>query len=157
MNILVVLLVATSAFCLLWAVQSVALKLVGEPLAWPLRFTTRNPWVRWTSRVMLHTSWLIILVGTPLALGIRPLDALHQAFPTPVPWRDIAIAFAIMFFASSIVYALWIKAGWVRIEPQHIQKIRRNKLVRRFLGPLPLATLEEAVFRGVLLEQLLRS
>ena len=157
MNILVVLVVATSAFCLLWVVQSVALKLVDEPLAWPLRFTTRNPLVRWTSRVMIHISWLIILVATPLALGIRPLDALHQAFPTPVPWSSIAVAFSIMFFASSIVYALWIIVGWARIEPQHLQKTRRNKLIRRFLGPLPLATLEEAVFRGVLLEQLLRS
>ena len=142
---------------MLWVVQSVALKLVGEPLAWPLRFTTRNPSVRWTSRVMIHISWLAILVGTPLALGIRPLDALHQAFPTPVPWSDIAAAFSLMFFASSIMYALWIKVGWVRIEPQFSQKVRRSKLVRRFLGPLPLATLEEAVFRGVLLEQILRS
>lgn len=157
MNILVVLVVATSALCVLWAVQSVALKLVGEPLAWPLRFTTRNPWVRWTSRVMIHISCLTIMVGTPLALGVRPLDALHQAFPTPIPWSDIAVAFSLMFFTSSALYALWIKLGWVRIEPQHTEKTRRNKLVRRFLGPLPLATLEEAVFRGVLLEQILRS
>jgi membrane protease YdiL (CAAX protease family) len=74
----------------------------------------------------------------------------------PVPWRDIAVAFSIMFFPSCIVYALMIKAGWVRIEPEHDRATRRGKLVRRFLGPVPLATLEEAVFRGVLLEQLLR-
>jgi hypothetical protein len=157
MNILITLGVAAFALCLLWAVQSVALKLIGEPLAWPLRFATRKTVMRWTSRVMIHVSWLIILVGTPLALGIRPLDALHQAFPLPVPWRDIAVAFSIVFFPSSILYALLIKAGWVRIEPQHDQATRRGKLFRRFLGPLPLATLEEAVFRGVVLEQLLRS
>jgi Type II CAAX prenyl endopeptidase Rce1-like len=45
----------------------------------------------------------------------------------------------------------------VRVEPQHDQATRRAKLIRRFLRPLPLALLEEAVFRGVLLEQLLRS
>jgi membrane protease YdiL (CAAX protease family) len=50
-----------------------------------------------------------------------------------------------------------IKAGLVRIEPQFDRATRRGKLFRRFLGPLPLATLEEAVFRGVVLEQLLRS
>ena len=61
-----------------------------------------------------------------------------------------------MFFPSWFVYALMIEVGWVRIEPQHDQATRRGKLFRRFLGPLPLATLEEAVFRGVLLEQLLR-
>jgi len=157
MNILIMLGVAAIALCLLWSVQSVALTLVGEPLAWPLRFTTRKPVVRWTGRVMIHTSWLVILVGTPLALGIRPLDALHQMFPVPVPWRDVAIAFSITFFPALLVYVLLIKAGWVRIELQHDQSTRRGKLLRRFLGCLPLATLEEAVFRGVLLEQLLRS
>jgi len=157
MNILIALLVAASGVCVLWVAQSVALKVVDEPLAWPLRFTTRRPLVRWTSRVMIHVEWLIIVVGTPLAIGIHPLDALHQAFPLPVPWRDMAVAFSIIFFPSWIVYALWVKVGWVRFEPQHDRTIRRAKLFRRFLGPLPLATLEEAVFRGTLLEQLLRS
>ena len=149
--------VSAAALSLLWAVQSVVLMLVGERLAWPLRFTTRKPLVRWAARVMIHVSWLIILVGTPVALGIHPFDALHQAFPTPVPWRNNGIAFSITFFPSCIVYALWIKAGWVRIEPQHDRLTRRGKLFRRFLGALPVATLEEAVFRGILLEQLLRS
>lgn len=157
MNVLTALGVAAVALGMLWAGQSIVLKLVGEPLAWPLRFTTRKPVVRFTSRVMIHVSWLVILVGTPLALGIPPLDALRQAFPLPVPWRDIAVAFSIMFFPSSIIYALYIQAGWARIEPQHDRAIRHAKLLRRFLGPLPLATLEEGVFRGILLEQLLRS
>src|SRR5436190_17220395 len=156
MNILLTLAVAASALFVLWTVQSVVLKLVGEPLAWPLRFTTRNPLVRWTSRVMIQVSWLVIVVGTPLALGIHPLDALRQAFPMPVPWRDIAIAFSIMFLSSSLLYVLYFSAGWARVELQYDRATRRGKLSRRFLGPLPLAILEEAVFRGVLLEQLLR-
>jgi membrane protease YdiL (CAAX protease family) len=157
MNILIMLGVAASALALLWAVQAIALELIDEPQAWPLRFKTQAPVMRWTRRVMIHLSWLIILVGTPLALGIHPLEALHQAFPTPVPWRNIAIAFAIVVLPFCGLYAIWIKAGWVRIEPQHDRATRRAKLFRRFLGPLPLATLEEAVFRGVLLEQLLRA
>ncbi len=157
MNILIALAVAALGLCALWAIQSIALKLVGEPLAWPLRFTTRNPLVRWTSRVTIHLEWLIIIVGTPLALGIPLPTALHQAFPLPAPWRDMVIAFSIMFFPSWIIYGLYVKAGWVRFQPQHDRAIRRGKLFRRFLGPLPLATLEEAVFRGTLLEQLLSS
>lgn len=157
MNLLILLAIAVSALCLLWAVQSIVLLLVREPLALPLQFATRKPLVRWTGRVMIQVCWLIILVGTPLALRINLPDALHQAFPMPPPWRDIAVAFAIMFFPPWIVYALLIKAGWVQIEPQHDQATRRAKFFRRFLTPLPLATLEEAVFRGVLLEQILRS
>jgi membrane protease YdiL (CAAX protease family) len=157
MNILVLLAVAAFSVCVMWAAQSIALAFVGEPLAWPLRYTTRKPLVKWTGRAMIHVSWLVILVGTPLALGIGPLDALRQAFPTPVPWHDIAIVFSIMFLPLSAAYALLIAAGWLRIEPQHDPATRGAKLFRRFLGPLPLATLEEGVFRGVLLEQLLRS
>jgi Type II CAAX prenyl endopeptidase Rce1-like len=157
MNILIVMSVAASGLCLLWIVQSAVLVFVGEPLAWPLRFETRRPLVKWTSRVMIHTTWLIILVGTPFALGTSPLEWLHQEFPTPVPWRDIAVAFSIMLFPVWSMYALWIAAGWVRIEPPHDRATRRGKLFRRFIGPWPLATLEEAVFRGVLLEELLRS
>lgn len=157
MNILIVIAVAACGLCLLWMVQSITLVVAGEPLAWPLRFETRKPLVKWTSRVMIHTTWLIILVGTPFALGASPLDWLHQEFPMPIPFRDIAITFSIMLFPAPIMYALWIAAGWVRIEPQHDRATRRGKLFRRFIGPLPLATLEEAVFRGVLLEQLLRT
>jgi membrane protease YdiL (CAAX protease family) len=157
MNILITLCVALFALCLLWAVQSIVLKLIGEPLAWPLRFETRKPVMRYTSRVMIQLTWLIILIGTQFALGIPLLDAFRQAFRTPIPWRDIAIAFSLMFFLSCVLYAIYIAVGWVRIEPQHDQATRRAKLIRRFWGPLVLATLEEAVFRGLLLEQLLRS
>jgi hypothetical protein len=157
MNILVTLAVGLFALCLLWAVQSVVLVAVGEPLAPPLRFTTRKPVVKYASRAMIHTSWLIIMVGTQIALGIPLLDALHQAFPTPVPLRDMAIAFSIMFFPASLMYAMYIALGWARIEPQHDPATRRAKLLRRFWGPWPLATFEEGVFRGLLLEQLIRS
>ena len=157
MNIFIVMAVAAFGLCLLWIVQSIALVLAGEPLAWPLRFETRKPAVKWTSRVMIHTTWLIILFGTPFALGNSPLLWLHQEFPTPVPWRDIAVAFSLMLFPIWAMYALWIAAGWVRIQPPHDWATRRGKLLRRAWGSWPVAILEESVFRGVLLEQLLRS
>ena len=158
MNIAIFLGVAAAGVCVLWAIQSVVLTFAGEPLAWPWRFPTRRPLLRWTSRVTVHTEWLIILIGTPIALGVRPLDALHQAFPTPFPWRDIAIGFAIMFFPPCLAYLTYLRAGWVRFEPQHDPAVRRGKLFRRFFpGPLPLATFEEGVFRGILLELLLQS
>lgn len=157
MNILIVMGIAAFALCLLWAAQSVALKIAGQPLTGPLRYETRVPVVVWTGRAMIQITFLIILVGTPLALGISPLAALHRAFPLPVPWRNIAIGFSVMFFPFVIAMALYVRAGWVRIVPQFNQQTRRAKLFRRFLTPLPLATVEEAVFRGTILEQLLQS
>jgi hypothetical protein len=158
MNIVVALAVAVAGLCALWLVQSIVLTLVGEPLAMPLRFSTRRPVMKWTGRAIVHTEWLIILFGTPLALGIHPLDALNEAFPAPVPWRNIGVASALMFCATCLTYAFYLVAGWIRFEPQGDQATRRAKLFRRFFpGPLPLATFEEGVFRGILLEQLLRS
>jgi hypothetical protein len=113
--------------------------------------------MRLTGQVMIQVVWLIILFGTPWALGVRPLDALHKAFPLPVPWHQIAIAFSIMFFPVCLSDALVIKAGWLQIAPMFDRSTRRAKLFRRFLTPLPLATLEEAVFRGTLLEQMLQA
>jgi CAAX prenyl protease-like protein len=158
MNILVALAVALAGVCVLWLVQSIVLVAAGRPLALPLRFATDKPVLKWTSRAIVHTEWLIILFGTPIALGIRPLDALNQAFPTPVPWRDIGVAFSLMFGATVLTYAFYLMVGWVRFQPQGDQATRRAKLFRRFFpGPLPLAAFEEGVFRGILLEQLLRS
>lgn len=157
MNILTMLCVAAFGVALLWLVQSVALKLAGEPLALPLRFDTRKPLVKWTSRVMIHVTWLIIIVGTPLALGISPIEWLRLQFPLPVPWRDIAVAIAVTLVPIWVMYAGWLMAGWVLVEPRFDPATRRAKLLRRAIGPWPLAALEEAVFRGVLLDQLLRA
>ncbi len=157
MNIVIVFGIALLGLLLIWVVQSAVLFVAGEPLAWPLRFETKKPVVKWASRIMIHTTWIMILVVTPFALGSSPLDWLRQEFPTPVPWRDIAIAIAIMLLPIWGMYAVWIAAGWVVIEPPHDKATRRRKLIRRFIGPWPLATLEEAVFRGVILEQMLRS
>jgi Type II CAAX prenyl endopeptidase Rce1-like len=157
MNILITLGVAAFALAVLWAVQSLALKLAGEPLAWPLRYATRNPAMRLMGQAMIQASWLIILAGTPLALGISPLNALRQAFPLPVPWQRIAIVFSITFLSFCILFTVYIKARWLQIAPRFDPAVRHAKLFRRFLTPLPLATFEEGVFRGTLLEQLLQS
>jgi hypothetical protein len=157
MNIVVLVEVAVLGICVLWAAQSVALICVGERLALPLQYTTRSPVVRMTSQVMIQAVWIIILVGTPLALGMTPLAALQRAFPLPIPWRQIAIAFFITSTPLCVGYALYVKAQWLRFAPKHDPATRRRKLFSRFLTPLPLAVLEEAVFRGTLLEQLLRS
>jgi membrane protease YdiL (CAAX protease family) len=157
MNILIVMAVAAAGLGLLWIVQSIALIAAGEPLAWPLRFETEKPAVKWTSRIMIHVVWIMIIVVPPILLKSSPIEWLHQEFPTPIPWRSLAVAASIVLFPTWAIYAVWIAAGWVRIAPRYDPARRRAKLFRRFIGPWPLATLEEAVFRGVILEQLLRS
>ena len=138
MNVVVLVGVAAVGICALWVAQTVALIYVGERLALPLQYTTRSPVVRMTSQVMIQAVWIIIVVGTPIALGINPLDALQRAFPLPVPWRRIATAFLIMSIPLCLGYALYIKAQWLRFEPRHDAATRRRKLFSRFLTPVRL-------------------
>ncbi len=157
MNIVIVAAIGASAMGLLWAVQSAALLFVGEPLTWPLHYTTRQPLVRWTGRAMIQISWLVILLGVPLALGVSPAEALRRALPLPVPWRHIVIGSVVLVLPFLAVLTIDYFAGWLRFEPKFDAATRRGKLARRFLTPIPLATVEEAVFRGIVLEQLLQA
>src|SRR4051812_25182588 len=109
MSLLILLGVAAFAVCLLWAAQTVALAAVGEPPTWPLRFHTREPAVRWTARIMVQAAWAVMIIGTPLALGLHLSDASRQAFPLPPPLQSMAVAFSIMFFPPWFIYALYVK------------------------------------------------
>ena len=120
MNVVVLVGVAAVGICALWAAQTVALIYVGERLALPLQYTTRSPIVRMTSQVSrFQAVWIIIVVGTPIALGINPLDALQRAFPLPVPWRRITTAFLIMFIPLCLGYALLYQGAMAALRPKH--------------------------------------
>ena len=69
----------------------------------------------------------------------------------------MALAFALMFLPMPLLGVLYFKIGWLRIQPQYDPRTRRSKLIRRFVSPIPLALMEEGVFRGILLEQMLRA
>src|ERR1700730_12630072 len=96
MNVVLLVGVAAVGICALWVAQTAALIYVGERLALPLQNTTHSPVVRMTSQVMIQAVWIIIVVGTPIAVGINPLDALQRAFPLPVPWGRSANALLIL-------------------------------------------------------------
>ena len=118
MNVVVLVSVAAVGICALWVAQTVALIYVGERLALPLQYTTRSPVVRMTSQVMIQAVWIIIVVGTPIALGINPLDALQRAFPLPVPWRRITTAFLIMSIPLCLGYALYIQGAMAALRAE---------------------------------------
>jgi membrane protease YdiL (CAAX protease family) len=79
-----------------------------------------------------------------------------RALSLPVPWRNIAIGSLVVALPFLPVLMIYWLVGWLRVEPNFDVRTRRSKLARRFLTPVPLATMEEAVFRGIVLEQLLQ-
>lgn len=153
MDLLILIGLAAGGLAFLWLVQSLVLWWHGEPLAAPLRYESEAPVVRWTGRGLIQLIWLLILVGFPWAIGQSPVTYWSERFASP-SWLDMSVVFFGFLLVFAIAYGFEFAKGWVRLEPQWDERTRRGKLIRRFFTPFPLALIEEAVFRGVVLEQI---
>ena len=140
---------------MLWIAQNVALWYVGESLAWPLRYRTKNPIVRWTGRAMIQVTWVLLLVCFPWLIGTDPISYFARAYPTPPPWGSMCAGFLIMFGVGLTFFLGEWSAGWVRIHVRVPARRFLSKFLRRPLTAVALPVMEESVFRGVVLEQLL--
>lgn len=156
MNLLILLGLVAVWLPVQWAVQSLVMWRVGLPLTAPLRYQTEVAAVRWTGRLSIQALWLLVLIAFPYAIGDDPVAYFSSALSVPSGVL-VPIAFLVTVLVLGGGYLTEIAAGWVRFSPQLDATTRRRKLFRRFLSPLPVALLEESVFRGVLLEQLRRA
>ena len=72
-------------------------------------------------------------------------------------WNIPVIGAGLTLLLFSLVLFLNWQVGWITLEPHLRGSKLLAKLGRASLTPLPLAIMEEMVFRGIILEQLLRS
>jgi membrane protease YdiL (CAAX protease family) len=154
-NFLLLLEAAGVALAALWLAQTILLLLAGEP--WrvgPLRHRSESPLVRWGMKFALQGALVGLLAGYPLATGQNPLDY-HQARLHPVAWWVFAGVLVSAILGLCPMLALNVLVGWVRIVPHHSAAKSVRKVARSLITPVPLAFVEEAVFRGVLLDALL--
>ena len=154
MNLIILLSLGFGLLGTLWAFQSVLLVCHGEPIVAPLRYRTKKPTIRWPMKLMLQTVLFGLLLGFPWLIGESPLDY-HLARLSPVRWDLFCFAFASVLGAYVLLFAIEIAAGWIRLARLFDPGPTARKILRSFLTPIPLALLEEAVFRGVILEQML--
>ena len=142
---------------ILFLAQTIGLAIVGHrPLiAFPMRHSSESTFVRWWMKAFLQGVLVMILLF-PLVLGQNPITYYQQKV-APSQWllllrtMGMTIALFIVFFTVAIL------GGWVKFTMLYDRKTSIKKLIRASLSPLPLAFMEEAVFRGVVLEQLLQS
>jgi len=142
-------------FLLLWGVQSALLVMNGESLAPPLRYRSEKPGIVYPMKVMVQLSWLLIIVGYPLLIGSGPLEFYAHAFRAPAPGRAMAIMVVACISGFALIYAIYIATGAVELAMLHSPRKTVRRVVGCFLTPIPLAVMEEAVFRGALLNALL--
>ena len=155
MNLLVVLGLGAGALAFVTAGQNVVLWWIGEPPAWPLRFTTTHRAARTAVRILVPATWGMTVLLAPLALGTTPAAYYGRMLGAP-PWPTLAGSVAYVIVGFTLLHVIGHATGYVEPFREHPWGRLRGKLLRRmFVIPVPAALIEELVLRAVLLEQLL--
>jgi hypothetical protein len=156
-NLLILFAAGAGGFAGLWLIQTVLLVLAGE--SWrkgPLRHRSEKPLVRMGMKVALPATLASILFGFPALIGENPLDY-HLARMHPANWWLFGAILGTAVLAMSPMFVLNVLVGWVKIAPHYDTAKSVRKVLRCLVMPIPLAFMEEALFRGVMLDALLRA
>lgn len=157
MHLLILAGFGLGCLAVLWAAQTLALWSVGDRRPWvlPFRHDSESPTVRWSLKAALQGAILTTLVLYPWTIGENPLA--YHAWLTSPQWTTLLTTAGLTLAVFGTHQAINVTAGWVRLIQKYPAKKTARKLARSFLTPLPLAVVEEALFRGVVLRQLLEA
>ena len=158
MNILILIAVGAGGLLALWLVQTLVLTAVGAKsvFAWPMRHDSDSSVVRWVMKAAVQAVLLALLLLPPWLTGESPWDY-HAERLSAVSWKIPVLGGGLtLFLFSAVMLVNWL-VGWITLEPHMGRSKLLTKLGRASLTPLPLAIMEELVFRGIILEQMLRS
>ena len=157
MNVVVLLAVAATGFAALWLAQTVLLVAVREPWRkWPLRHRSEKPLVRWGMKLAIQGVLITLLFGYPAVIGENPIEY-HRERLHPANWWLFGGILISAVLAMCPMFVLNVLVGWVKISPHYDTAKSVKKVIRCLLTPVPLAFVEEALFRGVVLDALLRA
>jgi CAAX prenyl protease-like protein len=154
MNLLVVVGLAIASLSVIWTAQTVLLYCDGAKEVWRgiFRVKDASPFVRRSLAVCVQVVLVSFVIGYPLVIGQDPLDYHKQKLFPPHPEQLVEMLLVTVgCFAVGI--GAEMLAGWVSVSPRHDWRTSLRKVIESILRPLPLAFLEEGIFRGILLEQ----
>lgn len=140
---------------LLWLTQSVLLRAAGRPLRWRIHAADLPRSYKRLNRVATNATLGLVLLLYPLLRGTGILGYYAQFLPLDANSWEILAGFSAALLYLTLLYFVWMVTDNIRFEVRH----RRAKIVRRLLA-VPLtailaAGIEELLFRGVLLADLL--
>ena len=156
MSLLLLIGFAVSSIAVLWIAQALLFLRLGEPLGGSLRLRKAPPAVRWPMKIVLQGVLMGMLFGYPFVLGENPLRY-HEA--RLLPARPEQLLALLVMTASVFLIGIVgeVAAGWVRVKRRYGLWKTLRKVGQSFLTPLPLASVEEGIFRGLVLDQMLRA
>jgi Type II CAAX prenyl endopeptidase Rce1-like len=158
MNLLILIGFGAAGLLLMWCAQTLALLAVGDPrpVAWLFRHDSESEVVRWAVKLALQAALLSLLLLFPLCVGENPFHYLAIRLAPP-DWTAVLRAVAATLLTFTLLLAVTVGGGWVRLTTLYRWPTACRKVARACLTPVPLAFIEEGVFRGVVLEQLLQT
>jgi hypothetical protein len=155
-SLLILLGFTCGGYLLIWLMQAVALACVGETNIWaqPFRHPTRSNLVRWVRKLAIQTAIFSTLLLFPFTIGSDPV-AYHLSWLSDPPWHAMIVTFGLTLAVFLSYQALNVCFGWMSLEKPEDPWNTFYRVCRSALTPIPLAIVEEALFRGVVLRQML--
>lgn len=142
---------------LMWVGQSALLLATGTPIRWQLGGSDLPERVKAGNRVILNAVMVGVLVAYPLLRDASPVAYYAAFFPLDHGPSQLVTGLAMSVLYLSLLYGVWGITDNVRFSIRHSAK----KLARRLsfvpLMSLGAATIEELLFRAMLLAGLLES
>ncbi len=140
----------------LWIVQSVMLRRCGLPIRWRIDASNAPGQVRTVSRAATQLCLLAVVAIYPLAVG-RPIVEYYREMLPVSAWRQLAegVAAAVLFLC--VLFIAWIATDALRPGVYRSRRRWRRRLMLLLPTSLFGAFVEEAIFRGVVLADLLES
>lgn len=142
---------------IMWLVQSALLRCAGLPLRWTIDAGDAPRFVRTGGRIATQTCLVALILCYPLCVGEMPWPYYSHLFPWTASARSGAHGAAAASLCLSVLYLAWILAGSVEVRVHQ----SRRRWQRRLLLLVPTACfgamVEEMLFRGVLMADLLRT
>jgi hypothetical protein len=155
-NLLLLLAFSGGSIALLWVAQTLLLRLHGAPRFGLLRLQKAPATVRWAMKALVQGVLLAMLAGYPMALGENPLHY-HAARLVPAHPERLLELLVVTTLVLLTGIAAEVAVGWIRLTWRYGRWTTLRKVAECFLRPLPLAFVEEGIFRGIVLDQMLRA
>lgn len=140
----------------MWGAQAVLLKAQRAPIRWRIDLSDAPRGARTVSRAVTQLCLAAVIVACPLLRGESVWSCYGRFLPGQAAPQLLEGAAASVFFLC-VLFGAWLAGGQLQIDVHQ----SRNRWIRRLALLLPTAMfgafVEELLFRGVLLADLLRS
>lgn len=154
---MIALLLLAAIPCVMWLIQTALLTLHGHPVRWRLDSRAAPTIVRTGGRIATQLSLLGVVMVYPLTRGRGALEYYASLLPRDRTALQFAQGFAVSTLFLCLLFAAWLATGRLQVDVHH----SRKKWIRRLVLLIPTtvfgAVVEEVLFRGVVLADLLEA